>query len=117
MANKADTSIDQLINIVQQAGGNNQILNNLIKTLHKTIPVQRTKRRITMSDTNLNKTFTIKRINYSVLGKVESRDENMLYKVRIISIVDGSTAYKTGDTLLMSKRELELTGRPTSSKL
>lgn len=68
-----------------------------------------------MADVNLNKIFTIKRINYSVLGKVESR-ENDMYNVRIISIIKGETNYKNGDTLLMSKRELEITGRPTSSK-
>jgi len=116
MANrKADTSIDQLLNIIKQADGNNQLLNNLITALHKTIPVQRTKRRTIMADTNLNKTFTIKRINYSILGKVESRDDNM-YNVRIISIVDGQSNFKSGDSLLISKRELEITGRPTSSK-
>ncbi len=69
-----------------------------------------------MIDANLNKTFIIKRINYSVLGKVESNDNNM-YNVLIISVMNGKTNFKSGDSLLISKRELEITGRPISSKL
>lgn len=112
MAN-VDTSIDQLLNIVAQSGGNNQILNSLIKTLHKTIPTQRTKRRIIMADTNLNKVFRIKRINYSVIAKILTVSDN-LYNAEILSI-DGQSFNKVGDTLTISKRELQLTGHPTSS--
>lgn len=111
---QADTSIDDLLSIIKDSESDPIKFDILIKSLQSLIPVKRS-RRIPMADTNLNKTFTIKRINYSILGKVESRDDNM-YNVRIISIVDGQTNFKSGDSLLISKRELEITGRPTSSK-
>lgn len=111
---KVDTSINDLLSIVKDSESDPIKLNVLTKSLQSLIPVKHS-RKIPMTDTNLNKMFTIKRINYSVLGKVESRDDNM-YNVRIISIVDGTTNVKNGDLLSISKRELEITGRHTSSK-
>ena len=115
MSNKADTSIDQLINIVTKAGGNNQILNNLIKALHKTIPVQRTKRRIPMADANLNKTFRLQRINHTVIATITASDMENMYTAKILSI-EGKTLFNVGDDFPISKYELKLTGQPTSSK-
>lgn len=108
MANKADTSIDQLINIIQYADGSKQILNNLNDALRKTIPTI-SKRKQTMTDTNLNRIFRIKRINYFVVAKIVSSSGN-IYNAEIIS-VDGQSFNKVGDTLSISKRELQLTGQ------
>ena len=115
MANqKADTSIDDLLKIIAQSG-NKEHFEKLYKALIKTIPVH-TARRTTMSDTNLEKTFRIKRINYSVIATITSSDGNNLYTAKVLS-VDGESHVREGDNLTISKRELELTGRPTSSKL
>ena len=67
-----------------------------------------------MADTNLNKTFRIKRINYSVIATITSSSDN-IYTAKILS-VDGKSFNKVGDELSISKRELELTAQPTSSK-
>jgi len=115
VSNKSDTSIDQLINIVTKAGGNNQILNNLIKTLHKTIPVVPKKRRTPMIDSNLNKTFRLKRINHSVIATITESDSENMYTAKILSI-EGKTLFNVGDNFPISKHELKLTGQPTSSK-
>ena len=108
---KADTSINDLLSIVKNSDSDPIKSNTLIKSLQSSIPIKHT-RKITMADTNLNKTFNIKRINYKILGKVESVDDNM-YNVKILSIVDGQTNFKIGDTLSISKHELEITGRVT----
>ncbi len=108
---KADTSLDQLINIVQQISGN-QITNNL----HKTIQTISKKRKIYLSpDSNLNKTFFIKRINYTVIATIISANDT-LYTAKILS-VEGKSFNKVGDELTISKRELQLTAHPTSLTL
>jgi hypothetical protein len=116
MANqKADTSLTDLLKIVTLLDDPKQF-NALITVLHKSIPIRRIKRRIPMADANINKTFTIKRINHSLLAKIVSRDSDNMYNAKIISVVEGTTFNKAGDEFPISKRELELTGRPTSSK-
>lgn len=67
-----------------------------------------------MSDSNLNRTFKIKRINYKVLATITSVN-NEMYTAKILS-VEGESLNKVGDELLISKRELQLTGKSTYSK-
>lgn len=114
MAKKANNSLTDLLQIVTLLDDPKHF-NNIINALHKTIPVIPKKRRIPMSDTNINKIFRIRRINYSVIAKITDANDN-LYTAEILS-VDGESFNKVGDKLAISKRELQLTGRPTSSKL
>ncbi|MFA6569969.1 MAG: hypothetical protein WCT77_01895 [Bacteroidota bacterium] len=111
MANKADTSINDLINLVKTSCQDPKSFNKLANALTQLIPIQ-SKRRIKMPDKNLNKVFRIKRINHTIIAKVISLDDNM-YEVQVIS--SDNNQHVIGDTLPISKRELELTGKPTSS--
>jgi len=108
---KADTSIDQLITLVNKSGSDQKIFASLINSLIKTIPIQKGRKTMPAIDENLNQTFKIKRINYSILGKVLSINEQQLYNVEVLSIVEGETRIHTGDILYISKGELALAGK------
>lgn len=114
MANQtADTSITKLLTLAIKSGLDPNSFKQLNKALKRLIPIVK-KRRILMPDSNLNKTFRIKRINHIVIVKVLTAFENM-YTAQIIS-VEGQSFNKVGDELSISKRELEITGHITSSK-
>lgn len=67
-----------------------------------------------MPDSNLNRTFKIKRINHSVIATITSLSDN-IYTAKILS-VDGNSFNRVGDKLSISRRELEITGRPMTLK-
>ena len=111
---KADTTIDQLINIISDSEDNPLKLEKFIDALLKTIPVRKGKN-MPKVDPYLNKRFKLRRINYTVIGSVESKQNN-LYTVAIKSIEYDENIekkfMKVGDTLTVSKRELEIGGKP-----
>ena len=110
----ANTSIDQLIKLVGKTGSDPKLFDVLTSAILKTIPVQKRRKKL-MVDINLNKVFKIKRINHTILAKVMSRSDNM-YNAKILSIIDGDTKNNVGDTLCISNRELQITGRIVKDK-
>ena len=113
MARKADTSIDQLIELVNQADKNPLIMKSLINALAKTIPVHKS-RRVIMPDKNIDKLFSIRRIGYNALVKIQSTDDPNMYNANVVKILSGDTKVTEGTSLSISKRELQLIGRPYS---
>ena len=112
MNKSASTSVSDLINMVKV--DDPSALPNLIKAIKKTIPSKKSRRtKMPKVDTNLNKTFRIKRINYVVLADIHNGDE-FTYDAQIVKILDGEPHLQIGDTFPISKRELELTGRPAT---
>lgn len=112
---KADITFTQLIKVLEATESKPQMVTNLIKSLEKLIPVKRSKK-MQKADPNIDRLFLIKRINYDVVARVTRVEPNLsMYEATIISIVDYNKTTKSkttvGDTLLISKRELELTGR------
>ncbi len=112
MSQKSDTSLIQLVDLIGRASANPDSLNKVLAIVSKAIPLK-TKRRVIMPDKNINKIFKIKRINYSVVAKITPDSDNM-YNAEVLA-VEGDSKTKVGDNLTISKRELELTGRPSSS--
>ena len=111
MAPKADTTIDQLLTLIDKSTQDPQSFDKLTKTLSSMIPVQKGRNNMSKKvDDNLNQTFKIKRLNYSILAKVIKSNEH-LYTVEILSIVEGESNFKPGDKLQVSKAELRLTGK------
>ena len=109
---KADTTIDKLLNIIKSTNDDPQAIGNLIDAIEKTIPVKGRKRMAKKVDPLLNKQFQIKRINYEVTAKVIEFDKDInSYCVKVLT-VEGETKVCPGTFLFISKRELELTGRP-----
>lgn len=108
---KADTTIDQFINILKESETNPQRVIKLIEAIEGIIPVKKG-RRMPKIDENLNKRFRIKRIGYTVIAKIKRFDKTTnLYDAEIISIDSGESNFVEGDRLMISKRELELTGK------
>lgn len=108
---KADTTIDQFINILKETESDPQKVINLIKAIEGIIPVKKG-RKMPKIDENLNKNFRIKRIGYSVVAKIKRFDNNTnLYDAEILAIDSGESHFVKGDRLVISKRELELTGK------
>jgi hypothetical protein len=109
---KADTSISSLIKAFEQIGGDPSVIKKLINAPD----VKSRKHKMTKPDPNLNKTFTLKRIDFSVTAEITNSRLDGLYNAEILSIVEGDTLYNVGDVLPISKRELELTGRIIKQK-
>ena len=61
-------------------------------------------------DPNINNKFKIKRIGYNVIAEITA-DTNDFYKATIISVTDGVSPFDVGESIPISKRELELSGR------
>jgi len=68
-----------------------------------------------MPDKNLNKLFDIKRIGYKALVKIQEADEQGMYTAKVIKILSGDTKVTEGTSITISKRELQLIGRPSAS--
>jgi len=66
-----------------------------------------------MADKYANRIYKIERLNYNVIAKVIPEKDNM-YIAEVLKI-EGETLIKVGDTLPISKRELELRAVPSSS--
>ncbi len=114
MANKkADTSIAELAATFKAIGGDPKMIKKLIA--HTQPKLKSGRRRMPKTDPNLNKTFKIKRINYSVIATINPGTAD-LYKAIITSIDNGESPFEIGEDFLISKRELELTGIITGSK-
>lgn len=112
---KADITFNTLIKVLEATESEPQMVTNLIKSLEKIIPVRRSKK-MQKADPNIDRLFLIKRINYDVVAKVIRVEPTLsMYEATIISVVDYNKKTKSktavGDTLLISKRELELTGK------
>lgn len=114
MANKhADTSIAELAATFIMIGGDPKMIKKLVA---HTQPKPKSRRhKMPKTDPNLNKTFKIKRINYSVFATIKPGTDD-LYKATITSINEGKSPFEIGEDFLISKRELELTGIATGSK-
>jgi hypothetical protein len=110
--NKAETTVDQLLNIIKSANDDPRKLINLINAFEKTIPVVRGRKRMPKPDENLNSKFHIKRINYEIDAKViEFNKNNNSYCIEVLNVT-GDSKICPGVMLFISKRELELTGTP-----
>ena len=110
---KADTTFNQLIKVLKASESEPQMLTNLIKSIEKTIPIKRGKTNMPNIDPNLNKQFRIKRINYEITAKVESFQNDInSYCIKVLKINSGETKVGVGSLLFISKRELEITGKP-----
>lgn len=108
---KVDTTTDQFLTILQSSNDDPQKLIKIIKAIEKTIPVKGRKR-MPKLDSNLNKRFCIKRINYEITAKiVEFNKKINSYCIEVLSVDKGETKVSPGTFLFISKRELELTGR------
>ena len=116
---KADTTTKNLIKMVKASissieAGNRDPFDKLIKSIEKTIPVKRGKK-MPKIDPFLNKQLKIQRINYTVVGTVEAKADN-LYTIEIKSIDYDTNVIKRfmkiGDTLTVSERELEISSKP-----
>lgn len=108
---KVDTTFNQFLNIIKSTDDDPQKLVNIIDALQKTIPVKGRKR-MPKADENLNKKFHIKRINYEIDARVIEFDKDInSYCIEVLNVT-GESKICPGVTLFISKRELELTGRP-----
>ena|ERR1035437_1072229 len=112
---KADTSIDQLTSLVTKACSDPRALNSLIKALAKIIPVKKLRRTEIMIDKNINELFNVRRIGYNALVKILPSDEVGMYNASVIKITSGETLITEGSSLTISKRELQINGRHSSS--
>ena len=109
---KADTTIDNLIQLVKNSTSSKSEFDKLIKNIEKTIPIKG--RRMPKVDPNLNKQFKIRRINHTIVATIRTKNEN-LYRGKIDSVEYDMNVekqfVKAGDSLLISERELEITGK------
>jgi len=103
---KADTSISNLAKAFVKIGGDP----NVIKKLLDAPDIKPRRGKMTKIDPNLNQTFKLKRLDFSIIAEITEKRVDELYSAKIISIVEGETLYNVGDALPISKRELELTG-------
>ena len=114
MANKkVDTTISELAATFIAIGGDKETIAKLVK--HTQPKLKSGRRKMSKVDPNLNKNFKIKRINYSVIATINPGIDG-LYTAKITSLGVGDSPFEIGESFLISKRELELTGIPTSSK-
>jgi hypothetical protein len=104
---KVDTSITDLIK-----NSIDSITKNDTVPIFTTDPTKPAKGRKRMSkvDPNINNKFRIKRIGYDVIAEI-SADKDDFYRATIISIADGVSPFAVGESIPISKRELELSGR------
>ena len=107
------TTIDKLSAIFVAMGGDTKTIRNLAE--HNQPKLKSGRRKMPKTDPNLNKTFKIKRINYSVFATINPGTDD-LYKAIVTSIDKGKSPFEIGEDFLISKRELELTGIATGSK-
>ncbi len=110
---KADTTISELAAAFVIIGGDPAMIKKLVD--HTQPKPKSRRRKMPKTDPNINKTFKIKRINYSVFATINPGTDN-LYKAIITSIDKGVSPFEIGENFLISKRELELTGIATGSK-
>lgn len=109
---KADTSISNLAKAFVKIGGDPKV----IKKLLDAPDIKPRRGKMPKTDPNLNKTFKLKRLDYSITAEITEERVDNLYSATIIEIVEGQTLYNVGDTLPISKRELELTGTLIKTK-
>ena len=110
---KAETTIEHLIELVNKADKNPAIMKSLITAITKTIPTVKHRRPI-MLDKNINKLFNVRRIGYNAVVKIQAADETGMYTADVVKILSGETKVTEGTSLSISKRELQLIGRPYS---
>ena len=110
---KADLKITHLANTFLALGGDPKMIKKLVE--HTQPKLKSGRRKMSKVDPNLNKNFKIKRINYSVIATINPGIDG-LYSAKITSLDIGESPFEIGESFLISKRELELTGVPTSSK-
>ena len=114
MSNKSvDTTIAELAATFVMIGGDAKAISKLVK--HTQPKLKSGRRKMSKVDPNLNKNFKIKRINYSIIATINTGSDD-LYNAKITSIFEGDSPFEIGESFPISKRELELTGVPTSSK-
>ena len=114
MANKADTTIDQLIRLISEADANPKMPKALLRALTKSIKIKKVRKMI-MPDQNLEKLFSVRRIGYTALVKIHESDDVNTYDAEVIKITAGETKVSEGSSISISKRELQLMGRHSSS--
>jgi len=114
MASKVDTSVNDLLNFINKEATDPKSLIPIIDALMKTITVKKTRNPI-MTDKNLNRLFNVKRIGYNALVKILPSDEQGMYTATVVKITAGETKVTEGSSLTISKRELQINGRPSSS--
>lgn len=108
---KVSTTIEQMFTLINDADGDTQKLSNLIDALTGLIPIKKGKR-MAKVDPNLNNTFNIKRIGCTLKAKIKAFDvASNYYSAEILNIECGTTKFSIGDIIMISKRELELTGK------
>jgi hypothetical protein len=103
---KADTSISNLAKAFVKIGGDPKVIEKLLNAPD----IKPRRRKMPKTDPNLNKTFKLKRLDFSVNAKITKNKMDSFYSAEIIEIVEGETLFNIGDSLLITKRELELTG-------
>lgn len=107
------TTISELSAIFVAMGGDTKTIRNLAE--HNQPKLKSGRRKMSKIDPNLNKTFKIQRINYSVIATISlGRDD--LYEATITSFDKGDSPHDIGASFPISKGELKLTGVVTSSK-
>lgn len=113
---KVSTTMDDIIKIIKHTEKDEDRFNQFIDALASTIPVSR-RRKMAKVDKNLNRSFLIKRINYKIVAKIVTMDRELsMYQAVVETVInenpDAKINTKVGDTLFISSRELEVTGRP-----
>jgi hypothetical protein len=110
---KVDITIAELAATFVAIGGDAKTISKLVK--HTQPKLKTGRRKMVKVDPNLNRNFKIKRINYSIIATIGTGSDD-LYNATITSVFEGNSPYGIGESFPISKRELELTGVPTSSK-
>ena len=115
---KADLHIDQLAATFIALGGDAKTIKKLAAHTQKPkfTKGKNGRRKMPKTDSNINKNFKIKRLDYSVIATINNGTDDHLYRATITSVSEGVSPFEIGETFPISKRELELTGMPTSSK-
>lgn len=109
---KAVTTMNDIINIIKNVADDEQRAIQFIDALSSVIPVKKTKR-TKAPDPYLNKTLSVKRYNGTYTVQILGLDSCLpdCYIAKVISIDSTTSHIKVGDSLTISKRELQLTSR------
>lgn len=115
MAEKySTTKISSFVDLLSNALRDGKNIPTILSIINDSIPIMKVEKR--MRDNNLNSTFSLKRINYRVIAKIESVEPNCdkghkLYTARILEIESGKCPFNIGDTLPITEWELSITGK------
>lgn len=111
MANKVvNTSMKQLENMILTHAGATKTAVTLIDALSELIPVKKIKKQ--KVDPYLNADYKLNRLGHTLQVHIVCFDATMsLYNAVVISVDSDDCKLHVGDVLLISPRELQLTGK------